>query len=448
MPLTRRPKMSWSSRPHRYAGFWIRCLAWLIDSAAFMVAFLVVFAVVGTISGWGSNNQLVGTFYVLGTLLGLIYWAWFWSAWSPIGPGQTIGMKALGLRVIRTDGSALSFPQSGLRWLGWLLSAVPLALGLIWMVFDPRKQGWHDKLADTLIVRVSNARAAGREERRHKALEMLSAGERVPLSLQSLVRDELKARDRQRALAMLAQGQKVPFLMHSVVRDELAASKAALELAKLEVAAKARADRDRVREANAADRAAQDAVSRKLKEEGLAVKAAVRAERDTERQRLKEERQAAEREAAKHRPTVEVVRYNTPRDYQRDAQHRLENGWTLQAQSQETGQTHRLRRASGGALIGGLFMMPMLGAAIGGLSNKRTPGVITATWIKPPAGDSDASGVAAETASGTYPEPPSPQGLGGSDLFEQLKKLGELRDAGVLTAEEFDAKKAEILARM
>ncbi len=63
-------------------------------------------------------------------------------------------------------------------------------------------------------------------------------------------------------------------------------------------------------------------------------------------------------------PAVQVVTYRTANDYEPDAQRRVAGGWTIQGQSQETGQTHRIRRATRGAQIGGLFMMPAAGAAV------------------------------------------------------------------------------------
>ncbi len=124
--------------------------------------------------------------------------------------------------------------------------------------------------------------------------------------------------------------------------------------------------------------------------------------------------------------------YRSAKDYERDAQRRVADGWTIQGQSQETGQTHRIRRATSGALIGGLFMMPVAGAAVGGLSNKRTPGRITVTWVK--------------TASGT--QAAVPPGAEDEALVRHLKSLADLRDSGVLTEQEFQAKKAELLSKI
>jgi uncharacterized RDD family membrane protein YckC len=46
--------------------------------------------------------------------------------------------------------------QLVVRYLGYFVSTIPLGLGLLWVAFDPRKQGWHDKMAGTVVVRPRN----------------------------------------------------------------------------------------------------------------------------------------------------------------------------------------------------------------------------------------------------------------------------------------------------
>jgi uncharacterized RDD family membrane protein YckC len=58
-------------------------------------------------------------------------------------------------------GNSLSVGQSIGRYLAYFVSTIPLCLGFLWIAFDPRKQGWHDKLAGTVVVR-SKQRATER----------------------------------------------------------------------------------------------------------------------------------------------------------------------------------------------------------------------------------------------------------------------------------------------
>ena len=66
----------------------------------------------------------------------------------------TPGKMAIGARIVDAyTGGQPSTKQLVIRYLGYYVSSIPLFLGLIWVAFDPRKQGWHDKLAGTVVVR-------------------------------------------------------------------------------------------------------------------------------------------------------------------------------------------------------------------------------------------------------------------------------------------------------
>ena len=71
--------------------------------------------------------------------------------------GQTVGKKAMGIRVIdfRTGGS-IGHGRAFIRWIGRYVSAIPCLLGYFWMLWDKEKQTWHDKLATTVVVPVSD----------------------------------------------------------------------------------------------------------------------------------------------------------------------------------------------------------------------------------------------------------------------------------------------------
>jgi uncharacterized RDD family membrane protein YckC len=83
---------------------------------------------------------------------GLYFVLTWWRA------GGTVGQHLLGLRVVdQTTGSRISLRQSVGRFLGYLLSIWVLCLGLIWVGFDTYKQGLHDKLAHTDVVRLNRS---------------------------------------------------------------------------------------------------------------------------------------------------------------------------------------------------------------------------------------------------------------------------------------------------
>ena len=133
------------------AGFFIRTVAYLVD--AFLLSLVggaFPYLVITNTSEQIVNGQRVTTGAGGSVLVSLIYFLIFWSH---LGGGRTLGMRLLRLRVIREDGSELRVVGAFIRWLGLWLSFVVCFVGVIWVAFDSRHQGWHDKIAKTLVVR-------------------------------------------------------------------------------------------------------------------------------------------------------------------------------------------------------------------------------------------------------------------------------------------------------
>lgn len=80
-------------------------------------------------------------------LVTFLFWAGFWTH-----GGQTLGMRAWRLKLVDTDGGPVSWRQAVLRCLAALLSLVPLGLGYLWILLDPQRRAWHDRLSGTRIV--------------------------------------------------------------------------------------------------------------------------------------------------------------------------------------------------------------------------------------------------------------------------------------------------------
>ena len=126
------------------AGFWVRFFAIFIDGLGVGIVSNIISGVVGA-------GQMTTSSSSINTLLGVLYFCYFWSAQ---GGGQTLGMRVLNIKVIRTDGSSLTILQAFIRYIGLLVSIACLFIGVIWAAFDANKQGWHDKIASTYVVRV------------------------------------------------------------------------------------------------------------------------------------------------------------------------------------------------------------------------------------------------------------------------------------------------------
>ena|SRR5260221_6072933 len=83
-------------------------------------------------------------------LLSIVYETILISQWN----GQTIGKKILGIRVTAVSGGKIDWLKAFIRSISKILSALPLCLGYLWMLWDEKSQTWHDKIADTYVVKV------------------------------------------------------------------------------------------------------------------------------------------------------------------------------------------------------------------------------------------------------------------------------------------------------
>lgn len=132
------------------AGFGLRYGAWMFDFLISLIAIMVFTFVVTAASRRsvvGSNADL---FIVAG--LTLLLFVLNFVVLAGAG-GQTAGMRILGIYIVRVDGRPFSMKQALLRHLiGYPLSTAAFFLGFLWMLWDPRQQGWHDKLARTIVV--------------------------------------------------------------------------------------------------------------------------------------------------------------------------------------------------------------------------------------------------------------------------------------------------------
>jgi uncharacterized RDD family membrane protein YckC len=119
------------------AGFWQRFGAALIDGIIVGIVAIALFII------------LKGVGYALGVLIGAAYFVYFEG-----GPtGQTPGKKALGIRVIDfATGGPIGHGRAFIRYIGKIVSSIPIYLGYLWMLWDRENQCWHDKFAGDVVV--------------------------------------------------------------------------------------------------------------------------------------------------------------------------------------------------------------------------------------------------------------------------------------------------------
>lgn len=133
-----------------YAGFWIRTGAAIIDIILMLIIILPVLTAIYGKDYWVSESFIQGYWdvffnYLLPAIVVILFWGY-----KSATPGKMI--TKLSIVDAKTGGKPSTGQFIG-RYLGYFVSITPLFLGIIWIGIDKRKQGWHDKLAGTVVVR-------------------------------------------------------------------------------------------------------------------------------------------------------------------------------------------------------------------------------------------------------------------------------------------------------
>jgi uncharacterized RDD family membrane protein YckC len=136
-----------------YVGFWPRIGAALIDTLLLLIVCLPLATAIYGVDYWRVTDEFLRgpAEFLINWVLPAIAVVLFW-----IYRQATPGKIAIGARIVdEKTGGKPSTRQLVIRYVGYYVSTVPLLLGLVWVAFDPRKQGWHDKMAGTVVVRSS-----------------------------------------------------------------------------------------------------------------------------------------------------------------------------------------------------------------------------------------------------------------------------------------------------
>jgi uncharacterized RDD family membrane protein YckC len=151
-----------------YAGFWLRFVAYLIDSVILSIGCFVVVIILVLVTGLGStfrnlsSNPPPEDVFTAGILLAVfaliavvLAGSWIYYAWMESSPSQgTVGKMALGLIVTDMQCRPVSFARaSGRFWAKLITGLIPLAIGYIMAGFTAKKQALHDMIASCLVLR-------------------------------------------------------------------------------------------------------------------------------------------------------------------------------------------------------------------------------------------------------------------------------------------------------
>jgi len=149
-----------------YAGFASRLIAYAIDTVIAIAGISVIWWLIDvTVSllkvqeviaalGWSNKfNFLVnssGDFVLRGFVF--IFGVGLYQVFFLTLANRTIGKSVMGLQVVPLRGGRIGVLRATLRYLGYVVSIIPLFFGFIWILFSRRRQGWHDKIAGTCVV--------------------------------------------------------------------------------------------------------------------------------------------------------------------------------------------------------------------------------------------------------------------------------------------------------
>lgn len=127
-----------------YGGFWIRFLAYVIDGILLSVVAGLLFGntcpETGYCAGYQGPSMIIPLAYMFG------FWVW---------KGATPGKMICKLQIVDEKGGKITWQMAALRLVGYAVSAITLCIGFIMIGFDAKKQGLHDKIAKTYVVKTA-----------------------------------------------------------------------------------------------------------------------------------------------------------------------------------------------------------------------------------------------------------------------------------------------------
>lgn len=145
------------------AGFWRRLPAFIIDNIILQILTEIIITPLKlnldiNETSFASIEDIIqnlDTFIIYGLSAIAIFMAisCFYFTLFHGSTGQTIGKKITGVKVVPAIGGVMTYKKAFVRYIGYGISEIPLFLGFLWIAFDKNKQGWHDKIAGTYVVK-------------------------------------------------------------------------------------------------------------------------------------------------------------------------------------------------------------------------------------------------------------------------------------------------------
>lgn len=140
----------------KYVGFWARLIATVLDNIwiAILVYGFLWLTIGEEIFSIEYEPSLLSSMvmYIIPIVIVVV----FWKLKSATPAKMIFSMKIVDAETL----GQVSTPRLILRYFAYFLSIIPLGLGFIWAAFDKRKQGFHDKIAKTVVIKSPNTKQA------------------------------------------------------------------------------------------------------------------------------------------------------------------------------------------------------------------------------------------------------------------------------------------------
>ncbi len=132
-----------------YAGFWIRVVAALVDTLWLSpLVFLFMYLAMGS-NMLSIDNPSSTLDSAIAQIIWVVVVVALWIKFASTPGKMLFGMKIVDAKTH----DEVPAPRLLLRYIGYFISMIPLFLGIIWVGIDKKKQGWHDKIAGTVVIR-------------------------------------------------------------------------------------------------------------------------------------------------------------------------------------------------------------------------------------------------------------------------------------------------------
>ena len=140
----------------KYASFGERASAYIIDNVLlsgvmmlFYIPVLILYEIFPILLiGLSEDFLIMVTMIIFDVFILYVYFTYMIGKY-----GYTVGKRHYGIKVVTLEGKIPGYKKAFLRAIGYVISSIFLYLGFIWIAIDKKKQGWHDKLAKTYVIR-------------------------------------------------------------------------------------------------------------------------------------------------------------------------------------------------------------------------------------------------------------------------------------------------------